>query len=413
MTTDVPCGDLREASITVGSLDALEARPPLATGTACDPTTGTIGTLVLVPSGAKDAEFAVRVVVGIGDSADGCAASHYVGGCIVARRVMRFVPGTPLELPIAMRLDCKDVPCGLTETCVNGSCVSARVPDPAACKDGDACGESHLLPDDGGAGDGNTDGPAGDADATMPDDGPAADGDMDVRADAVPIDATASDAHDAATDAPADAADAADAAKDGGADADADSSPPPITYCTNTMQCGANRYCSGVDTGMMKTFCVAAVGAKPVGAACQKDGDCASNRCAAGTGVCSEFCDADAQCVAGMSCVHAPEATLRPFAYECHPACTRDQDCAAAGGVCVALYESNATVYHAVCGLPWGQATFGMNVSDYNQCQTAYSDLGGLGMNLCTRYCTSNADCASPLPNCKVPLGTSDHICRL
>jgi hypothetical protein len=410
MTTDVPCTSLGETSVTVGTLDQLETKPPLATSSTCDAMTGKLGTLVLVPSGAKDEEFAVRVVVGIGQSAQSCVDAHYAGNCIVARRTMRFVAGTPLVLPIAMRVDCRGVQCADTDTCAHGACVSPQIPDPNACKTADGCSDTVLGASDAGS-DGTAphDGaPDGDDDAAQHD--AAADGAADV-VEGTTDGAGAADGADAEVDA-ADAADAAplaDAAADAGPDADA--GPPPPTQCTSTRDCPAGQYCAGAKPANRTTFCVAGPGTAKTGQHCAQNSDCASNYCLPGAGVCSEFCIGNSDCATGTFCVHAPDATLRPFAYECHPTCAHNAQCP--GGTCAALYESDGSSYHSVCGLAWGAKTFGDKVNDFNQCDTAYSDITTMG-EVCTRYCATAADCTAPLPYCKVvmPPAPPDQICR-
>lgn len=138
ITTDVACSDLHETSITVGTLSELELKEPSTATLACDPATGRIGSLVLIPSGSED-PAAVRVVTAIGGmpSAYDCVAAGYQGGCIVARRALRYIPHTPLYLPVSMNVACIDVPCGSSETCVDGACVPATV---------EQCDAEHRCP---------------------------------------------------------------------------------------------------------------------------------------------------------------------------------------------------------------------------------------------------------------------------
>jgi len=117
----------------------------------CDPSTGRIGSIVVVPSGEKDSEFAIRVVTGMTMSPDDCVRSGYLGGCVVARRALGFIPHQSLELPIRMEASCLDVPCGKTETCHSGSCVSASIPNPRDCAEPAGC---DVAPDTSGGGNG-------------------------------------------------------------------------------------------------------------------------------------------------------------------------------------------------------------------------------------------------------------------
>jgi hypothetical protein len=73
-------------------------------------------------------------------TADDCVRTNYTGGCIVARRSVRYVSHQRLELPIALDTSCIDVPCGATTTCVNGNCVPAMI---------DQCGPNGCMPDGG------------------------------------------------------------------------------------------------------------------------------------------------------------------------------------------------------------------------------------------------------------------------
>ena len=125
--------------MSVGSLGQLETRPMSTETDRCDPSTGRIGSIVVLPGSNKDGEFAIRVVSGITMSADDCVRNGYLGGCVVARRAMGFVPQETLYLPIRMEASCIDVPCNTTQTCRNGSCVSAKITNPDACTTPTGC----------------------------------------------------------------------------------------------------------------------------------------------------------------------------------------------------------------------------------------------------------------------------------
>ena len=178
VTTDVPCSSataLRGTNIVVGVLGAdggIEDRPPTSSRTHC--ADGYIGSLVVVPSGSNDSPIAFRVTTGIGKSVDDCPSSGGPG-CIVARRALRFLPSTKLEVPIVMRGRCEGVVCDPTSTCVKGQCVSATVPDPATCAAPGGCTEEALAPSpdagvsDATAGDGAlSDGATDSGDASPP-----------------------------------------------------------------------------------------------------------------------------------------------------------------------------------------------------------------------------------------------------
>jgi outer membrane protein assembly factor BamB len=139
--TDMRCRDSGGTTITVGLLGEIELKAPIATTEACDSTSGTIGTIVLVPSGASGDEVAVKVVTGLDRPASQCLAPDYGPGCIVARRSLRYIPHTALELDIFMAATCSGVRCEPSETCDAGTCVSATIDDPEACATG-PCGPS-------------------------------------------------------------------------------------------------------------------------------------------------------------------------------------------------------------------------------------------------------------------------------
>lgn len=155
LSTDAVCTDVQQTAITVGKLGQIEQKPEAATTDRCDGQSGNIGTLVVVPSGDDDDEIGVRVVTGVGKSAEACVKDGYIGGCIVARRAIRYLPHTPLDLPIFMGVDCLDIPCGATETCFKGKCVPAEI-DSEKCKSGN-CQPTET---DGGAPDAAADAPA-------------------------------------------------------------------------------------------------------------------------------------------------------------------------------------------------------------------------------------------------------------
>jgi hypothetical protein len=143
--TDAQCSDLQGISIAVGTLgDALESRPAASTSASCDPITGRIGALVVVPSGSNTDEVGIRVVAGFGKSVASCVAP-WGEGCIVARRALRFIPHEPLSVPINLSASCDGVPCDATTTCVNGQCVPARI-DSSTCASALGCDDDRLRP---------------------------------------------------------------------------------------------------------------------------------------------------------------------------------------------------------------------------------------------------------------------------
>lgn len=157
LTTDVPCAELGGVAITVGEPGQIEAKPPAAVSLSCRED-GTLGAIVVVPSGDRDAELSVRVVAGRNLEVEACEAPEYGPqgtpdtGCIVARRTLRFLPHEPLVLPIVLRAVCVGEPCDPASTCVLGTCVEATV-DPSLCAPPSGCPET-TLPGGGQGGQG-------------------------------------------------------------------------------------------------------------------------------------------------------------------------------------------------------------------------------------------------------------------
>ena len=99
---------------------------------------------------------------GVGVESDQCGPTSK---CIVAERVLRFVPNSPLVVNVDMSTRCEGIACPVDETCELGQCVSAVIDNPAECE-GAGCGGDVLVPADGGAAPVD----AG-VDATLPSDG--------------------------------------------------------------------------------------------------------------------------------------------------------------------------------------------------------------------------------------------------
>jgi len=145
VTTDLPCDKASGLTVTTGRLGEIEDKAPSASTTFCE--NGLLGTVVMVPSGGKDEESAIRLVLGHGRDPESCRAPDYGPQCIVARRAVRYLSATRLSVPVVMRNVCDGIPCGPEETCVKGECRSARI-DPAACTSAEGCGEDALTKSD-------------------------------------------------------------------------------------------------------------------------------------------------------------------------------------------------------------------------------------------------------------------------
>ena len=128
VSTNVPCTDpdkWKGVAVYVGSPGVgVETKAPALTTTSCD-VNGQVGTLVVVPSAAKDAEVGVKVVAGLAVPPEECAAHNYQG-CIVARRSVRFTEHDSVDLDIPLTSECVNVSCDDKHTCVDGSCTDAQ-----------------------------------------------------------------------------------------------------------------------------------------------------------------------------------------------------------------------------------------------------------------------------------------------
>lgn len=147
LSTDVDCSDRPQTTIRVGQLGLIEKSPPVAVTAACNAETGRIGSLVILPNESKQGHLEIQVVAGLGKSAEECQRDNFVGGCIVARRSLNFVKHRSLRLPIGLEVACLDVPCGATQTCRKGECVSSQV-NPDSCESEQGC----MVVAAGGAG---------------------------------------------------------------------------------------------------------------------------------------------------------------------------------------------------------------------------------------------------------------------
>jgi hypothetical protein len=150
LRSDAACGadaPQVETEIVSAAPEAMSERPVVAVTSRC-PSGGVVGTLVVAPSGERDAEVSIEVVMALGTSVQElCKPPAYGDRCIVARRTLRYVPHTPLLLPIDLRLACLGEPCEPDETCVDGGCRDATIVDPGACADGEeGCNQGGLLP---------------------------------------------------------------------------------------------------------------------------------------------------------------------------------------------------------------------------------------------------------------------------
>ncbi len=135
LSTDASCALVRGTSITVGPHGGTIARAPVSITSSCQDASGEIGSLVLVPSGATNAEIEVSVVTAVGLPLDQCRSGS-VTGCIEARRALRFQEHRSLTIPIRLSSACSGVACLNEETCVAGVCVPVSCATESTCSDG-------------------------------------------------------------------------------------------------------------------------------------------------------------------------------------------------------------------------------------------------------------------------------------
>jgi hypothetical protein len=129
---------INQTGIAVGKSEVIDDKPPSALREGCERAPG-VGTLTIYPSGSNDDEVAIKVVAGVDTTPDRCFAPGYAG-CIVHRRVMRFVPHTTQRAIVRLSL-----------ACLNRTCPSGKTCDNGLCKD-----QKDLLPDGGTVADAET-----------------------------------------------------------------------------------------------------------------------------------------------------------------------------------------------------------------------------------------------------------------
>ncbi|MDB4944326.1 MAG: repeat domain protein [Labilithrix sp.] len=114
---------IQSTGIAVGTAADIEARRPASFKDGCETATG-IGTLTIYPSGDKDAEVAIKVLGGVEVAPDRCDPPSYAG-CIVHRRMLRFVPHVSQRVTVRLTLACLNRECPSGTTCEDGTCVGA------------------------------------------------------------------------------------------------------------------------------------------------------------------------------------------------------------------------------------------------------------------------------------------------
>lgn len=142
VSTDLPCDSVAAtggAEIFVArDSSGLADEQPRATAAGCvggaSATGGSLGTLVLVPSGERNDTVTVEVVLRLPERAAPCRPPNDIAACIVARRRVRFIEHQSLRMPITLDSRCRGVICGGDQTCDRGQCFDIDVGE---CAGGD------------------------------------------------------------------------------------------------------------------------------------------------------------------------------------------------------------------------------------------------------------------------------------
>lgn len=122
LTTTVPCEQRIQTQLFTGARGTTDfGAAPAAETAECTTAEPRIGTLSIVPSGARDAAFDLEVVAGVGVEASTCRPGH-LDRCIVVRRRASFLKHKALRFPILLSDRCIGVVCGQDETCDLGLC---------------------------------------------------------------------------------------------------------------------------------------------------------------------------------------------------------------------------------------------------------------------------------------------------
>ena len=141
VTTTVPCSQslVLTTQIFTGPAGTTDfGTAPAAETIECGAVEPRVGTLSIVPSGARDGQFDLEVVGAVGVPASDCrdaslgrdsgapvaTATSPTTGCVVARRRVSFRPHKALTVPVLLSARCIGVPCGADETCDLGICTS-------------------------------------------------------------------------------------------------------------------------------------------------------------------------------------------------------------------------------------------------------------------------------------------------
>lgn len=116
--------------------------------------TSEIGSLVIVPSGSRDARVNIQVLMTTnGAPTKECTAPVVPFHCIVARRSVSFIEHESLRIPVRLYEACRGVTCEGETTCgKTGTCESAVVNDEGCTGDATGCAKEKDEPPPADAG---------------------------------------------------------------------------------------------------------------------------------------------------------------------------------------------------------------------------------------------------------------------
>jgi hypothetical protein len=130
--SDLPCESSSVAAVAIGVPGELGDRIVSGTSTTCSEN-GSRGDIVVVPKADAGAEFAIEVRISADPrvSIDDCVASNGYEHCIVARRILSFLPERTVRLRVDLRNPCISTACDQATTCVvqgtGKSCHQAKI----------------------------------------------------------------------------------------------------------------------------------------------------------------------------------------------------------------------------------------------------------------------------------------------
>jgi hypothetical protein len=123
ITTTASCSKGITTQVLAGPHGSVDfGAAPVAVTQDCQASEPRIGTLTIVPAGARDEQFDLQVVSGVGVDPSTCRPGNLTG-CIVARRRVSFLEHTAVRLPVLLSDRCIGVPCDADKTCDLGTCT--------------------------------------------------------------------------------------------------------------------------------------------------------------------------------------------------------------------------------------------------------------------------------------------------